>query len=141
MPADLARCSKSFLFLSLNNSFSKPIYSRVRLRLEFQEKHFGNTYRIVASRSTCSENQIFHFLKSRILTCLIFFLGTKLFCLWSELAEIFSILLFWDFMNPHKISANSDHKQKIFIPKKICGMLVFETLKNKKSDFLNSNTC
>ena len=41
-------------------------------------------YRIVASRSTCyySENQIFYFLKSRILTCRIYFLGTKLFYLW-----------------------------------------------------------
>ena len=46
-----------------------------------------------------------------------------------------------DFMNPHKISAHSDNKQKSFIPKKTCGMLLFETLKNQKSDFLNSNTC
>ena len=43
-------------------------------------------YRIVASTNTCyySENQIFHFLKSRILTCQNFFLGIKLFCLLSE---------------------------------------------------------
>ena len=46
-----------------------------------------------------------------------------------------------DFMNPHKISANLDNKQKSFIPKKKFGRLVFETLKNQKSDFLNSNTC
>ena len=26
--------------------------------------------------------------------------------------------MIWDFMNPHKISANLDHKQKSFIPKK-----------------------
>ena len=39
--------------------------------------------KIVSSRSMCyySENQIFCFLKSWILTCRIFFLGTKLFCL------------------------------------------------------------
>ena len=47
-------------------------------------------YRIVASRNTCyySENQIFCFLKSWILTCLIFFLGTKLFCLPLDLLDI-----------------------------------------------------
>ena len=46
-------------------------------------------YRKVASRSTCyySENQIFWFSKSRIVTCRKFFLGTKLFCLLSEWAE------------------------------------------------------
>jgi hypothetical protein len=49
--------------------------------------------------------------------------------------------MIWDFMNPHKISAHSDNEQKSFIPKKIFGMLVFETLKNQNSDFLNSNTC
>ena len=32
------------------------------------------------------------------------------------------------------------NKKSLFL-KKIFGMLVFETLKNKKSDFLNSNTC
>ena len=32
-------------------------------------------------------------------------------------------------MDPHKISANSDNKQKSFIPKKI-GVLLFETVKN-----------
>ena len=37
--------------------------------------------------------------------------------------------MIWDFMNPHKISANSDHKQKSFIPKKI-GVLLLETVKN-----------
>ena len=26
--------------------------------------------------------------------------------------------MIWDFMNPHKISANSDNKQKSFIPQK-----------------------
>ena len=38
-------------------------------------------------------------------------------------------------------SAHLDNKQKSFIPKKNCGMLLFEALKIKKSDFLNSNTC
>ena len=37
--------------------------------------------------------------------------------------------MIWDFMNPHKISANSNHKQKSFIPKKN-GVLLFETVKN-----------
>ena len=37
-------------------------------------------------------------------------------------------------------SAHLDNKQKSFVPKKICGLLLFETLKIKKSDFLNSNT-
>ena len=43
---------------------------------------FSSNYRIVTSRSTCyySGNQKFCFLKSRLLTCRIFFLGTKLFC-------------------------------------------------------------
>ena len=40
--------------------------------------------------------------------------------------------MIWDFMNPHKISAHSDNKQKSFVPKKKFGMLVFETLNNKK---------
>ena len=31
--------------------------------------------------------------------------------------------------------------KKVLFLKKICGTLVFETLKNKTSDFLNSNTC
>ena len=31
--------------------------------------------------------------------------------------------------------------KKVLLLKKICGMLVIETLKNKISDFLNSNTC
>ena len=38
------------------------------------------------------------------------------------------------------ISKQSNNKQKSVFPKKN-GMLVFETLKNQKSDFLNSNTC
>ena len=39
-------------------------------------------------------------------------------------------------------SKRSNHNQKSFFPKKKkIGMLVFETFKNKKSDFLNSNTC
>jgi hypothetical protein len=44
----------------------------------------GNKYSIVASTNTCyySENHIFCFLKSWILTCRIFFLGIKLFYLW-----------------------------------------------------------
>ena len=40
-----------------------------------------------------------------------------------------------------KISAFYLEKQKSFVPKKNCGMLLIETLKNKISDFLNSNTC
>ena len=48
----------------------------------------------------------------------------------SELAEILCAFMIWDFMNPHKISAHSDNKQKSFIPKKIFGMLVFDKLKN-----------
>ena len=39
------------------------------------------------------------------------------------------------------ISKRSNDKQKSFVPEKKIAMLVFETLKNKKSDFLNSNTC
>ena len=37
-----------------------------------------------------------------------------------------------------KISAFYLDKQKSIVPKKICGMLVVETLKCKISDFLNS---
>ena len=49
--------------------------------------------------------------------------------------------MIWDFMNPHKISAHSDNKQKRFVSKKKkIDMLVSETLKNQKSDFLNTNT-
>ena len=40
-----------------------------------------------------------------------------------------------------KTSAFYLEEQKSFVPKKICGMLVIETLKSKISDFLNSNTC
>ena len=40
-----------------------------------------------------------------------------------------------------KISAFYLDKQKSFVSKKKCGMLVIETLKRKISDFLNSNTC
>ena len=40
-------------------------------------------------------------------------------------------------MNPHKISANSDHKQKSFIPKKYRRVTIRDY---KKSDFLNSNS-
>ena len=40
-----------------------------------------------------------------------------------------------------KISALYLDKQKSFVPKKICSMLVIETLKCKISDFLNSNMC
>ena len=40
-----------------------------------------------------------------------------------------------------KISAFYLHKQNFFVPKKINGMLVFKTLENKNSDFLNTNTC
>ena len=68
-------------------------------------------YRIVASTNTCYywENQIFWSSKSRIVTCRRFFLGTKLFCLLSKWAEIFRILLFWHFVDAHKIPANSDN--------------------------------
>ena len=38
------------------------------------------------------------------------------------------------------ISKSFNDKKKVFFPKKI-GMLLFETLKNKKSDFQNSNMC
>ena len=40
-----------------------------------------------------------------------------------------------------RISKRPNDKQKSFFPKEKIGMLVFETLKNKKSDFLDSNTC
>ena len=43
------------------------------------------------------------------------------------------------FLSPN--GEDSNNKQISFVPKKKIGMLVFETLKNKKSDFLNSNTC
>ena len=58
------------------------------------------------SSNTCyySENQIFDFLKSRILTCRIFFLGTKLFCLLSESAEIL-----WGFMKSWILTAHLDN--------------------------------
>ena len=44
----------------------------------------------------------------------------------------------WDFMNPNKISADSDHKQKSFIPKKNWRVIIRDY---KKSDFLNSKMC
>ena len=46
-------------------------------------------YHIVSSRSMCyySENNNFCFLKSQILTCRIFFLGKKLFCLPLDLLD------------------------------------------------------
>ena len=40
-----------------------------------------------------------------------------------------------------KVSAFYLDRQKSFVPKNKCGMLVIETLKQKISDFLNSNTC
>ena len=40
-----------------------------------------------------------------------------------------------------QVSKRSNDKQKSVFPKKKIGMLLFETFKNKKSDFLNSNTC
>ena len=46
--------------------------------------------------------------------------------------------MIWDFMNPHKISADSDHKQKSFIPKKNWRVIIRDC---KKSDFLNSKMC
>ena len=69
------------------------------------------TYRIVASRSMCyySGNQKFCFLKSRLITCCIFILGTKLFCFSRQKAEMFSILLIQDFMKAHKITAHLDN--------------------------------
>ena len=56
-----------------------PTFSRIR------RKPCSINTRIVAGRNTYyySENQNFCFLKSRILTCRKFFLGTKLFCFWS----------------------------------------------------------
>ena len=48
------------------------------------------------------------FLQSRIVTRR-FFLGIKLFCLWSELAEILWGFMKSQIMNPHKISAHSDN--------------------------------
>jgi len=57
--------------------------------LSFFDFQFPTEYRIVASTNTCyySENQIFWFLKSRIVTCRNFFLGTKPICLLSKWAE------------------------------------------------------
>ena len=75
------RCIQIMDFLSLLLWLvSKVIQYCLFQHLELKLK---NIYRIVASRSTCysSENQIFDFLKSRILTCRIFLLGTKLFYL------------------------------------------------------------
>ena len=76
-------------------------------------------YRIVPSRNTCyysenqkirkSENQIFCFLKSRILTCRIFFLGTKLFCLLSEWAEKNDTWQTHDVFSKHLFSAHLDN--------------------------------
>ena len=40
-----------------------------------------------------------------------------------------------------KISSLYLQKQKSFVPEKICGMLVIETLESQIYDFLNSNTC
>ena len=48
-------------------------------------------------------------------------------------------------MRIHEILNQEDafylDKQKSFVPNELCGMLVFETLKSKISDFLNSNMC
>ena len=44
-------------------------------------------------------------------------------------------------MKLHNISAFYLDKQKSFVPKKKCSMLVIKILKCKISDFLNSNTC
>ena len=40
-----------------------------------------------------------------------------------------------------KISAFYLDKQKSFVPKKICGIILIKTLKSKIYDSLNSNTC
>ena len=64
----------------------------------------SKTYHKVVSRST-----------SRLVTPRVsnmgrtFFLGTILFCLSRQKAEIFSIILIQDFVKPHKISAHSDN--------------------------------
>ena len=58
----------------------------------------------------------------------------------SELAEILWASTKSQNNKMLKISAFYLDKQKNLFLKKICGMLVFETLKNKISDFLNSNT-
>ena len=71
----------------IKNCTHKEQYVSIHFATFYSQSHF--IYRIVASRSTCyySENQIFLFLKSRIVTCRKFFLGTKLFCLLSKWAE------------------------------------------------------
>ena len=94
--------------MAKDGNFSFFLNKWLFVKLRAWSRHI---YRIVASRSTCyySENEKFCFLKSRILSCRIFFLGTKLFCLLFIWAEIYSILLLWDFMDPHKISAHSDN--------------------------------
>ena len=71
-----------------------------------------------------SENQIFLFFKSGIETCAIFFRNrTFLFVIRSLRYSGY-------------LTNTSNDKQKSFFPKKKMGALVFETLKNKKSDFL-----
>ena len=45
------------------------------------------------------------------------------------------------FIKMLKMSAFYLIKQKSFAPKKICGMLLIETLNCKIHDFLNSNKC
>ena len=69
----------------LNVKSTLQINSLLFLKESTCEYHYG----IVASTNMCyySENQIFWFLKSRIVTCRKFFLGTKLFCLLSKWAE------------------------------------------------------
>ena len=130
----------AFITARASSKLMKNIIIRAHSRFEFQIKHSNPKYRIVASTNTCyySENQIFHFLKSRIVTCQIFFLEKNfLIC---EDRKILKIVT-WQTYEVTFFSAHSDNKQKRFIPKKNCGMLLFETLKTKKSDFLNNNTC
>ena len=103
-----------------------------------------SSHRIVASTNTCyySENKIFWFLKSRIVTCRKFIFRNKifLFVVRMKLKKRY-LTNAWCVCQVSFFSAHSDNKQKSFFPKKNCGMLVFETLINKNSDFLNSNTC
>ena len=89
----------------------------------------GAIYRIVASRST-----------SRLVTPHV-----------TNWKKIKNVRMSWKkkLLDKHIIRLSSHYLQnlsiftnkKVLFLKEICSMLVFETLKNKKSDFLNSNTC
>ena len=86
MPSHSDNCN-GFRVLKLHSSFNLQ-YSR-------EQKH------VLLFRKSG-----FFFSKSWILTCRNFFSWTQRFCFWSLKAEVFSILLIWDFVNPHKISAD-----------------------------------